>query len=81
MFILTKQISHDDQLSGWPFQCLASDKTHYKPIDLPLPEQWVFGYTLCKINFNFFQSVINALFGHLLYHRAPSLYSDLKNEK
>ena len=22
---------------------LASDKTHCKPFDLPIPEQWVFG--------------------------------------
>jgi len=28
------------------FQCLASDKTHYKPFELPIPEQWVFGYPL-----------------------------------
>jgi len=23
----------------------ASDKTHCEPYDLPIPEQWVFGYT------------------------------------
>jgi len=25
---------------------VASDKTHCKPFDLPIPEQWVFGYIL-----------------------------------
>jgi hypothetical protein len=24
-------------------QWVASDKTHCKPFDLPVPEQWVFG--------------------------------------
>ena len=27
-------------------QRVAFDKTHCKPFDLPIPEQWVFGYTL-----------------------------------
>ena len=27
-------------------QWVASDKTHCKPFDLPIPEQWVFGQAL-----------------------------------
>jgi hypothetical protein len=27
-------------------QRVASDKTHCKPFDSPIPEQWVFGQTL-----------------------------------
>jgi hypothetical protein len=29
-----------------PVGTVASDKTHYKPFELPIPEQWVFGYPL-----------------------------------
>ena len=28
-----------------PVASVASDKTHCKPFDLPILEQWVFGYT------------------------------------
>ena len=28
------------------FGTVGSDKTHCKPFDLLIPEQWVFGYTL-----------------------------------
>ena len=29
------------------WQWVVSDKTHCKPFVLPIPEQWVFGHTLC----------------------------------